>query len=675
MTLVSQVVALASRIATEITTLRGTVNGKEPAIVAGTVAQYWRGDKSWQALNAGLVLAAAVTNATAGDDAAYPESSPYWKIVNPGDGWPASGHLRGMRGVNFHTQMLVAQATGAVSVRYWTPGPNTWSAWSALATSSDLTTKADLVGGVVPSSQIPAIALVSRQVVASQAAMLALTAAQVQPGDIAIRTDGAGTFILTAADPSVLGNWSLLNAPTDAVVSVNTQVGTVVLGKADVGLGNVDNTADTAKPVSTAQQTALNGKEASIAAGTADQFWRGDKTWAQFLAASGTPFNLQNSGSLGSSATAAKSDHAHGMSFTVQTGTALPSAYTNTGIMTFIVSAGTAGWPSTSGFVITFRPASSRVVQWFYDEAGNAYVRTQTSVDVWSAWSEIVHAVSPVHAATTVAITLSGPQTVDTVPLVAGNRCLVKNQTAGGTPGSDNGVYVVAAGAWTRAVDADTAAKLNGAEVVVMRGTQAGQRWRTNFAESATLGSVAVRWAEAYSDLNPPQSLAMTQAASAPDTTLTGQAQLFSTDGQSLSMKNPAGTVSKVADGNAWTAYTPVWSASSSAITAPHTVTGAYQQIGKTVNYRIRVVVGTGGIGTGTYEWTLPVTAKEGISVVGGLLFRRGSTLFYERLAFSNTAATGVQASDNAGARMTNAAPAAPQSGDVISISGTYEAA
>jgi ribosomal protein S13 len=38
------------------------------------------------------------------------------------------------------------------------------------------------------------------------------------------------------------------------------------LVKGDVGLGNVDNTADTAKPVSTAQQTALDGKQALNAA-------------------------------------------------------------------------------------------------------------------------------------------------------------------------------------------------------------------------------------------------------------------------------------------------------------------------------------------------------------------------------------------------------------------------
>lgn len=51
------------------------------------------------------------------------------------------------------------------------------------------------------------------------------------------------------------------------------------LDKAAVGLSNVDNTSDANKPVSTATQTALNGKEASITAGTTSQYWRGDKSW------------------------------------------------------------------------------------------------------------------------------------------------------------------------------------------------------------------------------------------------------------------------------------------------------------------------------------------------------------------------------------------------------------
>lgn len=46
-----------------------------------------------------------------------------------------------------------------------------------------------------------------------------------------------------------------------AVTSVAGKTGAVTLVKSDVGLASVDNTADTAKPVSTAQQTALDLKQ------------------------------------------------------------------------------------------------------------------------------------------------------------------------------------------------------------------------------------------------------------------------------------------------------------------------------------------------------------------------------------------------------------------------------
>lgn len=56
-----------------------------------------------------------------------------------------------------------------------------------------------------------------------------------------------------------------------------------------------------------------------------------------------------------------------------------------------------------------------------------------------------------VRVATTASITLSGTQTIDGVALDAGDRVLVKDQT----PSWQNGIYVVAAGAWSRATDAD----------------------------------------------------------------------------------------------------------------------------------------------------------------------------------------------------------------------------
>lgn len=53
---------------------------------------------------------------------------------------------------------------------------------------------------------------------------------------------------------------SQLPSIASAVTSVASKTGDVTLVKSDVGLGNVDNTSDANKPVSSATQTALNGK-------------------------------------------------------------------------------------------------------------------------------------------------------------------------------------------------------------------------------------------------------------------------------------------------------------------------------------------------------------------------------------------------------------------------------
>lgn len=63
---------------------------------------------------------------------------------------------------------------------------------------------------------------------------------------------GVGLQVYTPAD-----GWA---APPSSVTSVAGRTGDVTLTKTDVGLSNVDNTSDLAKPVSTATQTALNAK-------------------------------------------------------------------------------------------------------------------------------------------------------------------------------------------------------------------------------------------------------------------------------------------------------------------------------------------------------------------------------------------------------------------------------
>jgi hypothetical protein len=121
------------------------------------------------------------------------------------------------------------------------------------ATATALGNKADLVGGKLDQTQLPDIALVQYLgSVASQAAMLALSG---QPGDWAIRSDLSTTWIITASPPSILANWTQLSYPTAPVTSVAGKTGAVALVKADVGLGNVDNTADASKAFTTAQIT------------------------------------------------------------------------------------------------------------------------------------------------------------------------------------------------------------------------------------------------------------------------------------------------------------------------------------------------------------------------------------------------------------------------------------
>ncbi|MCS4509128.1 hypothetical protein [Xylophilus ampelinus] len=65
--------------------------------------------------------------------------------------------------------------------------------------------------------------------------------------------------------------------------------------KADVGLGNADNTRDVDKPVSTAAAAALASKEPSIASGTSAQYLRGDKTWQTLDRAAVGLGNVDNS--------------------------------------------------------------------------------------------------------------------------------------------------------------------------------------------------------------------------------------------------------------------------------------------------------------------------------------------------------------------------------------------
>jgi phage-related tail fiber protein len=91
--------------------------------------------------------------------------------------------------------------------------------------------------------------------------------------------------------------------------------------------------------------------------------------------------------------------------------------------------------------------------------------------------------------ATTANIALAGTQTIDGVAIPFGARILVKNQTTG----SQNGMYLSAAGAWSRTTDADTWNELVSAFVFVEKGTQnTDTGWVCTIDPGGTLGATAV---------------------------------------------------------------------------------------------------------------------------------------------------------------------------------------
>src|SRR5205085_5154882 len=95
-----------------------------------------------------------------------------------------------------------------------------------------------------------------------------------------------------------------------------------------------------------------------------------------------------------------------------------------------------------------------------------------------------------VRAVATANVALTGTQTIDGVALVAGDRVLCRAQTTG----SQNGVYVVAAGAWSRAADADANNELTpGAFWFVEEGTTYGKsQWRIENTGAIVVGTTAI---------------------------------------------------------------------------------------------------------------------------------------------------------------------------------------
>ncbi len=120
--------------------------------------------------------------------------------------------------------------------------------------SGDLVVPLSSVEEFVESAQASATAAQ----VAAQSALGAQTAAEQAASSAQSLADDAVKTV-NGVGPDASGNVNV-SGGAGGVSSVNGKVGTVVLGKSDLGLDSVDNTSDEAKPISAATQAALDLK-------------------------------------------------------------------------------------------------------------------------------------------------------------------------------------------------------------------------------------------------------------------------------------------------------------------------------------------------------------------------------------------------------------------------------
>lgn len=121
--------------------------------------------------------------------------------------------------------------------------------------------------GKVPSAQLPALALTDVYVVSSESAQLALGADE---GDLVVRTDESKTYVHNGGTAGTMADYTELQFP-DAVTSVNSLTGTVVLDTDDVSEGSTNLYYTDARADARISAAALNDlsdvAETSIATG------------------------------------------------------------------------------------------------------------------------------------------------------------------------------------------------------------------------------------------------------------------------------------------------------------------------------------------------------------------------------------------------------------------------
>lgn len=214
---------------------------------------------------------------------------------------------------------------------------------------------------------------------------------------------------------------------------------------------------------SSASSTTVGG---SGGAGSSAAISRADHSHALAGGTVTSQTSFSASATDGVSTAAARADHAHG--------TPSHTAHDTLSLSTFTAPTGSVSFGSQN-LTNLADPVNAQ------DAATRAFVESMVQ---GLSWKDAVRVVA------TSSVTLSGTQTIDGVSLAVDDRVLVIGNT------TDNGIWVVASGSWTRATDANTIAKLAGAAVLVTEGSSGAGKQYTLTTDGGTLGSTNLVWTQ-----------------------------------------------------------------------------------------------------------------------------------------------------------------------------------
>jgi len=318
-------------------TITTSLAGKEPTITAGTTAQYWRGDKTWQTLDKTAVGLGNVDNTS---DVNKPVSTATQNALNlvtakavVATTTSANITLSGEQTINgFLTsasRILVKDQTTATQngiyvtgAGAWTratdfdawteiPGATVWVVGGTLANTGWVNT--NTTGGTLGSTNItfaqsagtgtyePVITAGTTSqywrgdktfqtlntAAVAESSNLYFTNARAITSTLTGYTSGAGTI---SASDTIIGAIQKLNGNVTALTTTNVAEGTnlyfttarvlaTALTGYTVGANSALAATDTVLGAFGKVQGQINAKEGTITSGTTSQYWRGDKTF------------------------------------------------------------------------------------------------------------------------------------------------------------------------------------------------------------------------------------------------------------------------------------------------------------------------------------------------------------------------------------------------------------